>query len=861
MITLLPPKSSHLKQLLSYLAKSQPEGRTLLSTNLVGRDAAGWQAQIESLVAEHRPRMKKFVKHMILSFAPGDGVSKDQLLEIVPFYLEKMGYRDAPYVAFLHADRPHWHVHIVTTPTTLAGERISESWDWPRSERVARQIERRWRLRQVRGSKEGLTMAVDLPDGIYQLAGVKPGALANADGRLARGDVRWHRKDWTLQQIKKSQGFLAGQSSEVEVLVRGQEGYSSILGFRGVRAEQLEALKADGYTPALTVQIGDRFDIALRTHAPLSADDKGAMRAYLVTTYELPETRGVYRDAIRMPGLGAPGGGTEPAREAAVLVSTQEGAFPASEWLAEQVRFTQSRQELKRLSQRYEIPPELENQPSVALREVLEPASAFPDATPLSAVQQQVVEARREASSLGGSHLSDLSTPDLADRLGQANEAVIALARNSGETIDPTSTSVRELLSTETEVARRRSDWLGGALRAERDLSDSASRLEAAQLRIDRTPSPEAIRAYRNELATYKETLARLDFLERGSSELSLLQVRADRERHAQALVGKPIQQGDGDYRRLVQREVALTQRLGEPASGRAATPALDDPFQQQRTLAALEQTFRQQLAQGRADSVGPYEQAVLDHLRAHEVSGQARQQAALAEAGSQLGQARGDSALSAFLGYSRELSRDPKQVSTLAVRTEGANTLRDLARQVAEGDLAPQHLRRLNGAIILNADARQLPAPSFNHPRDPVRLVRRYREARGQLIREAGELATGSGKLKPHQLASLFSRSSEVIAVHQKLEAIHRQVLKIADPGRAPKGTSQIAWNLAWLEQATRKGLAAPLARAHLANVSRLPVSTLGLASPGRSIAFSYYAARFVVQAATRFAQRVLAQ
>jgi hypothetical protein len=860
LITVIPPKSAHLGNLLRYLNRGD-ERRRLLMTNLQSRDPAGWQRQIDSLAEQYRPNLQRYVKHLLLSFPPGETLSEETLGEIVPFYLARMGYGDAPYVAFLHDDQPHQHVHIVTTPVTFAGEKISESWDWPRSERVARKIERRWELRPVASSKRsalravatgehhaagragepslraqfqrdvvaagkasdtlpefvdrleqqgyevrlrfdreerlrGLSfargdgrftgsklgraltgnrllstfslaydaerdraalearpprlevpppsarpdrpvppgehgplgevrMALELPEGTYQLAGVRPQALAEASGRIGRRDIEWHRTGWNPEQIRAARGYLESQSQQVEVLIRPQEENASILGFRGVRPEQLAAMQSDGYEPALTVQVGDHFDIALRTHELLTPDEKGALRDHLVTTYALPDAKGVYRDALRMPGLAGPAVGDATDRRAAVLIGTQEGPFPGSQGLTEQLRFVARRQEVERLVGRYQVPAEIDAQPTASLREVLEPRIGFPDSSPLAAVQEQVLAAREQASSLPSTHLGALNNEELISRLTEANAVVLASAQGRGGA--PTSESVQELLQAETEVAQRRSSWLGGALRAERELTEVAGRLERAQERVDQAPSQEATRAYREELASYQESAARLDRLETGVAELSYTQAVADRQRHAAALVGSQREEDFAQFHRRVEREVELGERSSKLKGRALATDSLDQLSEKQQSTALLEGSLRWDVRNGLAHAAEPYGDVASSRVQLGRSADRTMHHQSVAEAGGRFDASR-QATLSTFLDYSRDLGRDAEKAAVQAGRS---GSVQQLAQAVSEGDLSPGHLRRLNGAIVLAAEAGQLPAPSFTYPKDPDQLVGLYRQAR----------------------------------------------------------------------------------------------------------------------------------
>ena len=149
MITRIARSGSNARRLVGYLTRKGPETQRLLATNLPDASPGGVDRVLRSLREVHRARQARYVKHMILSFPPGERPADGELREIVAFYLERMGYGEAPFAAYLHTDRPHAHVHVVTTPTSFTGEAVSEAFDARRSQAAAREIERRWNLQRV----------------------------------------------------------------------------------------------------------------------------------------------------------------------------------------------------------------------------------------------------------------------------------------------------------------------------------------------------------------------------------------------------------------------------------------------------------------------------------------------------------------------------------------------------------------------------------------------------------------------------------------------------------------------------------------------------------------------------------------
>ncbi|HEX4956241.1 MAG TPA: relaxase/mobilization nuclease domain-containing protein, partial [Thermoanaerobaculia bacterium] len=162
MITEIPRKMGRTPaRLIDYLASPRRDQAEVIDTNLLGREMRSWADQLETVARMGRSRGGRFVKHMILAFAPEDPVESLDLREVVRFYLDKMGYGEAPFLAVLHQDTDHSHIHIVTTPRTWEGEPISQSWEHLRSVEVAREIERQFGLRPVPSPREARHRQLD----------------------------------------------------------------------------------------------------------------------------------------------------------------------------------------------------------------------------------------------------------------------------------------------------------------------------------------------------------------------------------------------------------------------------------------------------------------------------------------------------------------------------------------------------------------------------------------------------------------------------------------------------------------------------------------------------------------------------
>ena len=70
--------------------------------------------------------------------------------------MQKMGYGDQPYIVYLHEDIDRRHIHIVSTCVKENGEKISDAYEWNRSMKACRELERKFGLKQVEDKRKEL---------------------------------------------------------------------------------------------------------------------------------------------------------------------------------------------------------------------------------------------------------------------------------------------------------------------------------------------------------------------------------------------------------------------------------------------------------------------------------------------------------------------------------------------------------------------------------------------------------------------------------------------------------------------------------------------------------------------------------
>lgn len=93
--------------------------------------------------------------HISLNFHPSEVLSKEKLIQITEFYMNKIGFEDQPFLVYQHHDAGHPHVHIVTTNIRKDGRRIDTyNIGKNQSQKARTEIEEAYGLIKATGRKK-----------------------------------------------------------------------------------------------------------------------------------------------------------------------------------------------------------------------------------------------------------------------------------------------------------------------------------------------------------------------------------------------------------------------------------------------------------------------------------------------------------------------------------------------------------------------------------------------------------------------------------------------------------------------------------------------------------------------------------
>ena len=145
---------------IKYNADKVNEGKgQLLDTNRLFNDGTG-KVNVSQVLHDFERwmpssvRTQKPVLHVSLNPHPEDKLTDGELTAIAHEYMERMGYKDQPYIIVKHEDIDRHHIHIVSVRVNDQGKCIDKSFNFPRSQRITRDIEKEYGLHPANKKQE-----------------------------------------------------------------------------------------------------------------------------------------------------------------------------------------------------------------------------------------------------------------------------------------------------------------------------------------------------------------------------------------------------------------------------------------------------------------------------------------------------------------------------------------------------------------------------------------------------------------------------------------------------------------------------------------------------------------------------------
>jgi hypothetical protein len=100
-------------------------------------------------VKKLNPNLSKPVMHISLSLSPGEVLSKDKLMEMSENCAKDLGFENNQYIAVVHRDTEHQHLHIVANRVGFDKRTVSDSNNYLKMAKYCRKMELKFQLKEV----------------------------------------------------------------------------------------------------------------------------------------------------------------------------------------------------------------------------------------------------------------------------------------------------------------------------------------------------------------------------------------------------------------------------------------------------------------------------------------------------------------------------------------------------------------------------------------------------------------------------------------------------------------------------------------------------------------------------------------
>lgn len=116
---------------------------------------ADWHDAITELQSSyrHNPHVKHPFRHFVISIDEGERLTDKQWRKTIRKTMKRLGYENARYIAFRHADTDSQHVHITASTQDLETNKVISNWmSVEAAQEIMREQESEYGLRQLENS-------------------------------------------------------------------------------------------------------------------------------------------------------------------------------------------------------------------------------------------------------------------------------------------------------------------------------------------------------------------------------------------------------------------------------------------------------------------------------------------------------------------------------------------------------------------------------------------------------------------------------------------------------------------------------------------------------------------------------------
>jgi len=146
-------KGTSFRGVLNYMEAKVNDGvGKCIDSNMMNDNARNIANEF-GIIRSLKPSVKKAVYHCSLAIGKDEILTDEQFKKLGQNYLKEMGFDNSQYVIYRHFDRDHPHIHLIANRIDMDGKAVSDGRDYRRSEKTIRELEKKYGLSPVLGSK------------------------------------------------------------------------------------------------------------------------------------------------------------------------------------------------------------------------------------------------------------------------------------------------------------------------------------------------------------------------------------------------------------------------------------------------------------------------------------------------------------------------------------------------------------------------------------------------------------------------------------------------------------------------------------------------------------------------------------
>ncbi|MBC7508138.1 MAG: relaxase/mobilization nuclease domain-containing protein [Ferruginibacter sp.] len=134
-------------------------------------------------VRKLNPKLASPVLHITLSLSPGESLPKNKLMEMCEDCAKDMGFDKNQYIAVIHKDTGHQHLHIIANRVGFDRKTVSDSNSYQKIAKYCRKTEQKFELQEVLSPRK---------------------FLSEKERLLPRQDIRKEQLKKDIQQVLKA---------------------------------------------------------------------------------------------------------------------------------------------------------------------------------------------------------------------------------------------------------------------------------------------------------------------------------------------------------------------------------------------------------------------------------------------------------------------------------------------------------------------------------------------------------------------------------------------------------------------------------------------------------------------------------